>query len=236
MIEINLLPGSAKRQKRRVPAFRVGTIRRPKLPAMGRSGLALGGAWVVGLSLLGWLHFSSTGALRQLEADVSAAQRDSVRLARLRVLNDSLQRQITEVGARLQVLQEIDAGRYTWAHIFDEISRALPQYTWLIEIQEVESAVAGAPPRVRIVGRTGNTFALARFMQDLEESPFLQRVTIVSQSEIIENEKSLYAFTLELDYEEPPPDAIEMQPLFDAPVDLTAGDSAAVTATTGGED
>ena len=214
MIEINLLPGSVKRQKHKLPGFRAKTFGRPRMPAPNRSLALLAGAWVVGLALVAWLHFSSTGTLRQLELDVSAAQRDSVRLARLRILNDSLQRQITEVGARLQVLQEIDAGRYSWAHILNEVSRALPPYTWLISLQEAEPTTAGGPARIRIIGRTGNTFALAKFMQDLEASPFLQRVTIVSQSEIIEDDKSLYAFTVDTDYEEPPPDAIEVQPLF----------------------
>ncbi|NJD11726.1 MAG: PilN domain-containing protein [Gemmatimonadetes bacterium] len=235
MIEINLLPGSGKRQKKKLPVFRMGALPRPQLPALRGPGTWVAVAWLIGLGALAWLHFSSTGALKQARADVSAAERDSVRLARLRILNDSLQKQITEVGARLQVLQEIDAGRYTWAHVFDEISRALPQYTWLLSIQEVESTTPGAPPRIRIIGRTGNTFALARFMQDLEASPFLQRVSIISQSEVIENEKSLYAFTIEVDYEEPPPDAIEMRPLFEGG-QLPLSDSAQTPAAPGEED
>jgi len=225
VIEINLLPGSLKRQKQKLPVFRARAIGRPRMPALGRSTVWVAVAWVAGLAVVAWLHFSSSGALRQLELDVSAAQRDSVRLSRLRILNDSLQGQITEVGAKLQVLQEIDAGRYAWAHIFDEVSRALPQYTWLISLQELEPTTAGGPPRIRIIGRTGNTFALAKFMQDLEASPFLQRVTIVSQSEVIEDDKSVYAFTLDVDYEEPPPDAIEMQPLFGDESELQISDS-----------
>lgn len=235
MIEINLLPGSVKRQKKRLPVLRRTAMRRPKLPALGRSGIWLGAAWVIGLGALAWLHFSSTRELQQLEVDVNAAQLDSTRLARLRILNDSLQRQITDVGARLQVLQEIDAGRYMWAHILDEISRALPQYTWLISMQGVESTAPGGT-RVRIIGRTGNTFALARFMQDLETSPFLQRVTIISQSEVIENEKSLYAFTLDVDYQEPPPDAIEMQPLFGGAEPMLSDSTAGPAAGAGEED
>jgi Tfp pilus assembly protein PilN len=229
VIEINLLPGSVKRQKKKLPVLRTSAIRRPSLPAMNRAGAMVVGAWVIGLAALAWLHFGSTRTLKQLDVDIAAAQRDSVRLARLRVLNDSLQRQITAVGARLQVLQEIDAGRYLWAHALDEISRALPQYTWLVSLEEVEAATAGGPTRIRIVGRTGNTFALAKFMQDLELSPFLQRVTIISQAEVLENEKRMYSFTLETDYEEPPPDAIEMQPLFGEDAGLLS-DSAALPA------
>jgi Tfp pilus assembly protein PilN len=225
VIEINLLPGSVKRQKKRLPSFRTGNLRRPQLPALNRGRAWLAVVWVAGLGVLAWLHFSSTGTLRQLEVDVQAAQRDSVRLAQLRALNDSLQGRITAVGARLEVLQEIDAGRYMWAHVFDEVSRALPQYTWLVSLEEVDAA-AGDRTRIRITGRTGNTFALARFMQELEASPFLQRVTIVSQAEVVENEKSVYAFTLDLDYQEPPPDAIELRPLISAAAEPLGGETA----------
>jgi hypothetical protein len=236
VIEINLLPGSVKRQKKKLPVFRAGAMIPSRMPAMNRAGAMLVGAWLVGLGALAWLHFSSTGALSQLEADVSAAQRDSVRLAKLRILNDSLQRQITEVGAKLQVLQEIDAGRFIWSHVLDEISRALPQFTWLVTLQEVEPTTPGGPPRIRITGRTGNTFALARFMQDLEASPFLQQVTIISQSEVIEDDKSLYSFTIDTQYEEPPPDAIDMQPLFGEEGGLQLTDSTAAPAREGEED
>jgi len=232
VIEINLLPGSVKRQKKRLPAFRLRSVRRPRLPAMNRAGAWVAGLWVVGLAALAWLHFGSTRTLRQLEVDIQAAQRDSARLGQMRVLNDSLQQRITDVGAKLQVLQEIDAGRYIWAHVFDEISRALPSYTWLVSLQEVEAGPGVS--RVRIVGRTGNTFALARFMQDLESSPFLQRVTIISQAEVIEDENSVYAFTLDADYEEPPPDAIELRPLLGAGAELMSDDTTAMAA--GGEE
>ena len=225
MININLLPGSAKQQKRRMPALSGSPLRGFKLPAFGRGSGLLAVAWVVGLGLTAFLHFSSTSQKHQLEVDVQAAQRDSARLHNLRVLNDSLRGQIDEIGAKLTVLQEIDAGRYVWSHLLDEISRALPQYTWLVNITDAASETGGT--RLKIEGRTGNTFALARFMQDLETSPFIRNVTIVSQTTTTIGEKQVYAFILEMDYEEPPPDAIETRPLFTETGDVMAGDSTA---------
>lgn len=232
MIEINLLPGSAKRQKQRLPAFSAGPLANLKLPKLDKTTGYLALAWVVGVALLAWLHFGSTGKLNKLQLDVAAAQRDSVRLNRQRVLNDSLNKQISEVGARLEVLQEIDAGRYIWAHIMDEISRALPQYTWLINV--TDAAGEDKEPAFKIEGRTGNTFALAKFMQDMEASPFLRNVEIISQTETEENNKRLYAFVLEVQYEEPSPDAIETRPLFGPSGEIAdetgAPDSAATVA------
>lgn len=229
MIEINLLPGAASRQKRRGPAL-AGGISKLKLPAFDRTLSILVALWVLALAGTAWMHFGTAARLGQLEVDVQAAQRDSARLQNLRVLNDSIRTQIDDIAARLAVLQEIDAGRYTWAHILDEISRALPQYTWLANVTPGAATDGNSRPRVKIEGRTGNTFALAKFMQDLEVSPFLQNVTLMSQTQTSERDRTVYAFVLEMDYQEPSPDAIETQPLFAAsgevlmPADPAAGE------------
>ncbi|HSJ12826.1 MAG TPA: PilN domain-containing protein [Longimicrobiales bacterium] len=220
MIEINLLPGTAKRQKRTAAPklSRASKAPRPKAPSLDRSRLYVVLAWVVGVGALGYLQFGSAGRLDQLTTDAAAARADSTRLHALRVLNDSLLAQRDTIAAKLQVIQEIDAGRYHWSHILDEVSRALPAYTWLVSITD---ATGDAPrPQFRIEGRTGNTFALAKFMQDLEASSFLRGVTLASQEQTVEAEKSVYIFVLQAAYEEPPPDAIQTQPLFSTAGDL----------------
>lgn len=212
MIEINLLPG-ASRQKRRAPAF-AGALGKPRLPAFDRPLGMLIGLWVLALFATAWMHFGTTSRIAQLEVDVQAAQRDSARLQNLRTMNDSLMTQIDDITTRLTMLQEIDAGRFTWSHILDEVARALPSYTWLVNV--TEAAAANGQPRIKLEGRTGNTFALAKFMQDLEVSPFLQGVTLMSQTQTSERDRTVYAFVLEMSYQEPTPDVIETQPLFAA--------------------
>lgn len=216
MIEINLLPGAASRQKRRGPAFAAGGLTRPTLPSFDRTLSILVGLWVLALAGTAWMHFGSSSRLAQLEVDVQAAQRDSARLQNLRSMNDSLRTQIEDIGTRLTMLQEIDAGRYTWSHVLDEISRALPQYTWLVNVTEAAPVAGAGSPRIKLEGRTGNTFALAKFMQDLEVSPFLQGVTLMSQTQTSERDRTVYAFVLEMGFQEPTPDVIETQPLFAA--------------------
>jgi Tfp pilus assembly protein PilN len=45
------------------------------------------------------------------------------------------------VRRQLAVIAEIDSSRYAWAHVLDEVSRALPAYTWLTSVQQTS-----APP------------------------------------------------------------------------------------------
>jgi Tfp pilus assembly protein PilN len=55
---------------------------------------------------------------------------------------DSVQRQ-------LEIIKSIDNDRFIWSHIMDEVSRALPPYTWLKGIQQsavVAAATTPTPP------------------------------------------------------------------------------------------
>jgi hypothetical protein len=122
MIEINLLPGSTKKSPRRgMPRMGVGGMQL-KLPAVDRTLALFVGAWVVGLGALAWMHLSSTGRIAELELEVEAAVRDSTRYAIQRAHGDSLNAQEAAIAQKLQVIQEIDAARFVWPHILDQIS------------------------------------------------------------------------------------------------------------------
>jgi Tfp pilus assembly protein PilN len=47
---------------------------------------------------------------------------------------------------QLQIIRTIDENRYNWAHILDEVSRALPAYTWLTVMEQ--TTTAPLPPGV----------------------------------------------------------------------------------------
>jgi Tfp pilus assembly protein PilN len=44
------------------------------------------------------------------------------------------------VYRQLQIIRTIDDNRYNWAHILDEVSRALPAYTWLTSLEQTSDA------------------------------------------------------------------------------------------------
>jgi len=96
----------------------------------------------------------------------------------------------------------------------DEVSRALPPYTWLVGISTLPADSTEKTPHFKIEGRTGNNFALTKYLQDLEASPFIRNVKLATTELVRENDKLVYSFQLEATYEEPPPDVIETVPLF----------------------
>lgn len=214
MIEVNLLPGGRKRSGG-------GRKFALKLPKLGGGGdlpdgylLFFVGAVAVGVLYMGWAFMSVRGEREELQVRLEEERQDSIRFAAEIAQTNQLTAQRDSIAQRVAVIQEIDAGRYIWAHVLDEISAAVPDYTWLREI-----IYAGANPlRVRINGRAGSIYAITNFMRRLEASRFLRAVTMEStqQSPSEANPQDLvYQFELLATYEPPPMDELETVPLFD---------------------
>lgn len=151
MIEINLLPGGKRRQKRKSagPSFDFSALKqlpnRIKDPFLlvGVGGLALG------LIAVAVMYTTQGAAEKRLAAAEEAAVKDSTNFSR--ALAEKMRAEATRdtVLRQLNVIRSIDDDRYIWPHILDEVSRALPPYTWLTTV-----AYAGtAQGTVNVVGK-----------------------------------------------------------------------------------
>lgn len=215
MIEINLLPGSTKRSARRgAPRLGGGGMPGVKMPQLDRTVLVIALLWVVGIGAAAYMLFSSSARISAAQTELEAAQRDSARYATMMQRGDSLRAQEAIIGQKLEVIQQIDAGRFMWPHILDEVSQALPPYIWLVNMRD--SSPDASVKRVRIEGRAGNYFALGRFIEQLERSPFLQQVKLVGSERTLVAERNVYAFVIDAGVQDAPPDAIQTVPLFAA--------------------
>ena len=213
MIEVNLLPGATRRTaRRRRPAFALPDLR-GRLGKFDRlMAFAIAG-WVLGPGLVGWMFLSTQHQKSEIALDLDQAVQDSGHFATVIKANERLRARRDTIAKKLELIQDIDANRYVWAHVLDEIERTLPAYTWIKTLAEVPDTMPGAP-RFLIEGRTGNTFALTEFMKDLEQSPFVRAVRLVTTSITNEDGRDVHAFTLQAQYEVPPSDAVQTIPLF----------------------
>jgi Tfp pilus assembly protein PilN len=148
MIEINLLPGSGK--KRRSTGFNLAAFAgqagsRIKDPFMIAAAVSI----VAATLSIGYLHVTQGVRADELTERERRAVQDSTRyVAVLRERNRALA-QRDSVQRQLEIIKSIDNDRFIWAHIMDEVSRALPPYTWLKSIQQsavVAAASTPAPP------------------------------------------------------------------------------------------
>ncbi len=111
-------------------------------------------------------------------------------------LRDSLEKE-------LDAIREIDADRYIWPHIMDEVAKNLPDYTWLVGLTVLasepvlaEEADTAGPEVVRfqIDGRTSDIGAYTRFLRQLAASPWIGDVIPGATSQVVEDEKVVTAF------------------------------------------
>ncbi len=173
---------------------------------------------IVVVALTAFLFVTTNGAHGELTVSISEAVADSTRYADLIQANDALTARRDSIAQRVNIIQEIDADRFVWPHILDEVARALPDYTWVTELIQVQG---GDPLQIRIAGRAGNNFAVTEFMESLEASFFIRNVDLISTSQVVEGlgggvERIVNQFSLEAEFERPPVELLETIPLFDA--------------------
>lgn len=214
MIEINLLPGGTKRRKRSAGgAF--GLKVPESFKQFDRLMLFVVGAWVIGPALLVWMYMSVQGRISDTQVALDRAVADSTRFAQIIQTQTHIRARQDTIAQKLAIIQEIDAGRFIWPHILDEVSLALPPYTWL---QSVDQVSGGPTPTFQIEGRTGSLPALTRYMDALEASPFIRGVQLVSSEQAqLGNDatKVVNNFILTATFESPPLEALETVPLFE---------------------
>lgn len=217
MIKVNLLPGGKK-----------GVSKRPrkKIPLPTFAGLG-GDKWLnlvlvlasLGLGYAGYLFVGINAEREELDVAIESEVADSARYAEIVQRNEALMARRDSIAQRVSIIQDIDQGRYIWPHLLDEIARALPDYTWLSGIVQIGNGAVNQPD-FRIHGRSGNNFALTRFMENLEASLFIRNVQLITTEQVVEQEdgltgvRTVHDFTLEATYEPPPPELIETVPLL----------------------
>jgi Tfp pilus assembly protein PilN len=244
MIEINLLPGSGKKARKGSagPKMNLGAslsglrdrVRDPWLVGAIASG-ALGVLVVAGL----WMTQSSRE--KRLDEELQKAVQDSTRYSSVLRERETAEAKRDTVVRSLNMIRAIDDDRYIWPHVMDEVSRALPPYTWLVSLgfsgtgqaQSPITTVAAAAidsshgrkrktiatnvvrdtVRVRLVGNTVDIQALTRFMKQLEVSPFFEQVQLAKSERANDNGKEVTQFQLDMMYSRPGATDVRRVPL-----------------------
>jgi Tfp pilus assembly protein PilN len=223
MITVNLKPGQRrKRAGNPLKGLLDNLSVFKELSAKIKDPLLMGavGAWVLVIAVLGLLYLNNLRQLYVLEPRLEQARSENRRFKafladkrRQEKIRDSLLAQIT-------VIKSVDGDRYIWPHLLDEITKALPAYTWLTDLgvsapgvgsgaaqnkpagAKPDSAPAGPPPPLtfQINGRTIDIQAYTRFLRQLEASPWITDVTPVSAMTVVEKERPVTAFIIRASY------------------------------------
>src|SRR5687767_10162566 len=218
MININLRPGKRRKSAGSPINFKglLDTFRdfgnKVKDPLL----LGAVGTWVCVLGVLGFVYLNNVRQLYSLEPRLEQARSENKRFKtfladkrRQEKIRDSLLAQIT-------VIRNVDGDRYIWPHLLDEVTKALPAYTWLVDMGPigVQPAAATTPLKTKadsvaaeaakaapvlsfqLNGRTIDIQAYTRFLRQLEASPWIENATPVSAQTIVEKDRPVTAFTI----------------------------------------
>jgi|ERR1043165_1262617 Tfp pilus assembly protein PilN len=208
MITINLKPGT-KRAKAGGAALAGGLSSLKALTGKVKDPWLVGalGAWAVVIVVLGWLWVGTSASLSSLGPELDKARSENRRYRAFLAEKKHVEAARDSVLVQIATITQVDGDRYVWPHILDEVTRALPDYTWLTEMTTVSGAVPdstapGAPPvGVQMIGRTMDIQGFTRFMRQLEDSPWLKEVTVISTETVLERGRAVTAFTLRASYE-----------------------------------
>src|SRR5918999_5937214 len=138
MITVNLKPGQRRKRSGGNPfkglLDNLSVFR--EISAKVKDPLLMGavGAWIVVVAGLGLIYLNNLRQLYVLEPRLEQARSEHKRFKafladkrRQEKIRDSLLAQIT-------VIRNVDGDRYIWPHLLDEITKALPAYTWLVDM------------------------------------------------------------------------------------------------------
>jgi Tfp pilus assembly protein PilN len=215
MITVNLRPGQKRKRagsnpfKGLLDNFR-GLGTKVKDPLL----LAAMAGWICVLAWLGFVYLNTARQLYTLEPRLEQARSENRRFKtfladkrRQEMIRDSLLAQIT-------VIRNVDGDRYIWPHLLDEVTKALPAYTWLVDMGPLAAPVNTAPLKTKadsakadsarahpvlafqLNGRTIDIQAYTRFLRQLEASPWIENAVPVSAQTVVEKDRPVTAFTI----------------------------------------
>jgi type IV pilus assembly protein PilN len=167
--------------------IRINLVAAERTKSKGTSkGLELGqkmtvvGSLVLILATLGigWRYWALEQSAASVERQLTDARREEQRLA-------VILKQVQEFEARREVLQqratlidELRRGQTAPVHIIDQMSRALPEMTWLTQVRQQGFDVT-------IDGRCLSLTSLSDFIGNLEASRYFKRPVEILSSEVV---------------------------------------------------
>ena len=164
MIRINLIAGERRAAKAPSKTFEIGQ----KVTVAGSLLLVLTAAGI------GWRFWANRQAEEQMVTSIESARREETRLSEVlkQVADFEMQRGVLQ--KRVALIDELRKGQSAPVHMIDQISRSLPEMTWLTTVKQNNYDVT-------INGRCTTLTALSDFVGNLEATRYFKRpVEIVS--------------------------------------------------------
>ncbi len=167
MIRINLLS-----ERRSVKAVSKGFQAGQKITVIGSLLLIL---TLVGV---GWRYWAVGQQEAQVAREIVAAQREELRLAEILKQVAEFEARKQKLEQRVALIDELRKGQNAPVHMIDQISRALPDMTWLTDVKQDGYTLT-------VQGRCLTLTSLSDFVGNLEASRYFMRPVEIVDSVVV---------------------------------------------------
>ncbi len=168
MIRINLLAGERRAAKSAGRSLQLAQ----KVTLAGSLVL------VVTALLIGWRYWSVSQHEASVTQEIEAARREESRLAEVLKQVTEFEAQRAQLQERVGLIDELRRGQTAPVHIIDQISRSLPEMTWLTSVKQEGYDVT-------IQGRCTDLTALSDFVGNLETTRYFRRPVEIVTSAVV---------------------------------------------------
>jgi Tfp pilus assembly protein PilN len=204
-IEVNLLGGKKGARKQAGKGLQMPDF--GDLFAQVKDPLFVGAvvAVVAAVLFVGSLFTLQQSKLSSLQGEAERVRAESRRYSNLIAQKRQAERMRDSLVAELREIRSIDSDRYVWPHVLEEVTRALPDFSWLVSVTSLEApppvvsdSVQLPPPPVQfqVEGRTSEIAAYTRFLRRLAASPWFTNVVEGPATTVVEEEKAIRAFSV----------------------------------------
>jgi Tfp pilus assembly protein PilN len=169
MIRINLI--AAERKPAKAPAFQAGQ----KMVVLGSLVLVLAALGI------GWRVWALNQTQVTAQRELDEARREEQRLTQILKEVQEFEARRAQLQQRASLIDELRRGQAAPVHIIDQISRALPEMTWLTELRQQGFDVT-------MDGRCLSLTSLSDFVGNLEASRYFKRPVEILSSEVMPGE------------------------------------------------
>jgi type IV pilus assembly protein PilN len=181
MIRINLLPVKAAQKKEMLRGQLIIVLLSVVIVLIG-----CGGVYAALQSRIN----SEKKKIDRIQTDISQLRRKIGEVSHFKKLQAELQ-------GKLDVLDKLKEGKNGPVHLLDELSQSIPEKVWLDSFKESGGSVS-------VSGLGFSEESVAKFMQDLEASPYFQNVELKVIEQTSQGRLKLQKFQVSCRVQEPP--------------------------------
>jgi type IV pilus assembly protein PilN len=189
MIRINVLAADRPTKKQKKAASAPSA---PSAPGAIQGYLFLGLFTIGALGLCAAAYLYESRKIARLDQDIAAAQQRQRELQAIKAQVDALEAKRASYQRQVDLIERLKAEQSGPVHMLDEISKALPDFVWLTEMDQTG-------PAVKFTGQSNGLTPVADFISSLQRTGWFPVVDLLTSVE----DKSVVTFSLMGNFKNP---------------------------------